>query len=472
MHFGDFFRMEPIEIDVASGLRAVEGCMEIGTSLLCRDFCLSVGDDFIILASSSPADCYEIDGKPPQTYLIRSGNLIKVIENDSHTAFPSLDHVTFFLLSLKTMKVVDFLHFKYDFVYLAHHLGVGLKDGMFSILSMKNQKIFLFDIDRDMGKFVENTVISRNSYSSESVFIGKIPDGPQRDDSWGRPGICGFILKLVKRIIEDFGLHQTPLPYSILSTLHLWKHQLLPDNKMLLRLSPANLILATNPRHQSIVHALDPLPSIHKNSYLVVMDWSSGEVEKVFNSAGEEVIKWMEDNWKWLRGRAAELDEFEIIKLSIDRAGGNKSRNSLVRRFTNTIPQSPQQLCDVPWLDVSNFRWDPKITSMISRLTPISCNYFVNCDSIAGASGLVDNNYGPGAVKFFSRSSPQLLSYTLRFVDEETVAEARAQVDGSTTASGIDRHKWINIMAHPTLPLILIYQYGIFRSLSIRIFYN
>lgn len=40
--FADFFHSNAVEIDVLSGLRSVEGGREIGSSLLCRDFCLNV----------------------------------------------------------------------------------------------------------------------------------------------------------------------------------------------------------------------------------------------------------------------------------------------------------------------------------------------------------------------------------------------------------------------------------------------
>lgn len=467
--FNDFFRNEPIEIDVISGLREIEGCPEIVSSLLCRDFCLTVEDSFVILAGSSPADCYEIEDKPPKSFLINSAKEWRFIENDSHTAFPNLDHVTFFLVNLKTMKVVDFLHFKYDFIYLAHHLGVGLdQDNKFSILSMKNQRIFIFEIEKETKKFKPFDEIARNSHEPEQK-QQILKSG--RDDSWGRSQICGLILKLIKYLIDHVGLNQLPCPYSILMSLHIWKHQLLPNDKILMRLVPANLILGTNPRHQSTVHALDPLPSIHKNSYLIVYDSKNKKIERVLNSAEGGLLDWMKDNWRALRGRAGDYDGFETAFLAIKRGSdvGEDDEmlpNSIIRRFTNTLPQSPQQLTDSPYLDTNNFRWDPKISAILSKQTPISCNYFMNNEPISGASGLYETNYGPGRVKFFSRSRSNLLSYSLRFVDENTT------ITSASESTGMDRHKWVNVLFHPTLPLIVVYQYGIFRALSIRIFYH
>lgn len=462
--FTDFFKEEPIEIDVAAGLRSVPGCSEISSSLLCRDFCLTVGDGLVVLAASSPAECYEVEDKPPLSYLVRGveGRAKKIL-NDSHTAFPCLDHVTFFLVSLKTMKVIDFLHFKFDFIYLAHHLGVGLEDDVFSVLSVKNQRLFLFEVGETEG-FKEKTTIARNSFEEagdgETTF--SVPCAPMRDDSWGRPGINGFTLKLIKKLTEGNDLERIPLPYSILSSLHIWKHQLLPGNKILLRLSPTNLILSTNPRHQSMVHALDPLPSIHKNSYLVLYDLKENRVVSVVNSADSGLFEWIEDNWKWLRGSACGDEDFELLKLSMER-NGFTSNNSISRRFTNLLPQSPQQLSTSVWLNSKILRWDPKITATLSRLAPISTNYF-NGERLVGANGLYDVNYGPERVKFFSRSSDDL-AYTLTFVEEE-----QPPADANTNA--MDRHKWINVLMHPSLPLILIYQYGIFRSISLKIFYN
>ena len=134
--------------------------------------------------------------------------------------------------------------------------------------------------------------------------------------------------------------------------------------------------------------------------------------------------------------------------------------------FTNLLPQSPQQLSESPFLDSRNFRWDPKVSSIISKSCPISCNYFVNSDAVSGATGLFDSNYGPGPVKFFSRLHQNLLSHSIRFVDEEVVLATL------TETGSMDRHKWINVIFHPNLPLILIYQYGIFRSMSIKVLFN
>ena len=212
------------------------------------------------------------------------------------------------------MKVVDFIHFKYDFIYLAHHLGIGITGNLFSILSMKNQRIFVFEIDFELGKLEEIQQIARNSIpEAEEGGIVKIPEEAQRDDSWGRPGVNGFNLKLIKHLSDYYGLEQIPLPGSILSVLHVWKHQILSNGKILLRLAPSNFILSTNPRHQSMVHALDPLPSIHKHSYLVLMDRVSGNVESVLNSADPRLLDWLKDNWKWLKGSSSEFDGFEVI---------------------------------------------------------------------------------------------------------------------------------------------------------------
>lgn len=468
--FADFFRSEPIEIDVVSGLRQVPGCFEISTTLLCRDFCLTLKDkdgnldEFVILAGSSPADCYEIDDKPPQSWQIRSDNRTTEIANDSHTAFPCLDHVTFFLVSLRTMRVVDFIHFKYEFIYLAHHLGVGLHEdsNLFSILSMKNQRIFVYAIENN--QFMELDTIARNSQGVLNATLNlKLPEGAQRDDSWGRPGVGGIVLKLIKHLADRNGIDQVPLPASILSTLHIWKHQLLMEEKILLRLVNANLILGTNPRHQSMVHALDPLPSIHKNSYLIVYDRNSGQIEFVGNSANSELLYWMRDNWRWFRGRSADLEGFESILNTFTHT--DSLSNSVVRRFTNCLPQSPQQLTDSVYFDPQIFRWDPKLTPALSRTCPISCNFFLNTDSTMGGGGLCEGNYGGERVKFFSRAQSNLLSHSLRFVDE-------ADVQGGSNDTNMDRHKWINVLFHPTLPLVLVYQYGIFRSISLRIFYH
>jgi hypothetical protein len=546
--FSDFFRHEAIEIDVVSGwLREVSGgCPELLSTLLCRDFCLCVeGDEHVILAGSSPADCFEVDDRPPQTFMFRSGNRINRVSNDSHSAMPALDHVTFFLVNLRKMKVVDFVHFRYDFIYLAHHLGVSLShhDGseskeidinndinnndinndinnndinddisnndinnnnnsndinnnnnsnninfnvnskrsnisrnlgnIFSILSIKNQRIFSFKIENDSFQLVNQ--FGRNSCSAfedSEQFVKLEGREAQRDDSWGRPGVHGLALKLIGHLSgQHGGLDRVPGPYSILEHLHIWKHQIFPDGRVLLRLVAAPIILSTNPRHQSLVHALDPLPLPNQNSFLVLLnrasDWS---VEAVFNSADLRLVGWMRDNWGRLRGRSSSLADFDATWLLLERSYATNPCNAAIRRLTNLLPQSPQQLTDSPFLDPLNFRWDPSISPVLSRACPVSWNYFVSTDRIASANGLFDSNYGPSPVKFFSRSHQNQISHSIRFVDED--AEQENNSSNAANASSMDRHKWVNVIFHPTLPLILIYQYGIFRSMFVKIMYN
>ena len=392
------------------------------------------------------------------------------------------------------MKVVDFIHFKYDFIYLAHHLGVSLKETelegnievLFSILSMKNQRIFLFKIDFENFSFVPIEQIARNS--SEEVDqkkLFKIPAEAQFDESWGRPGIDGFIMKLTKHLVDEYGIHNIPLPYSILKHLHIWKHQWLSNGKLLLRLVHASIILSTNPRHQSTVHALDPLPSINQISFLVLMDWKqgTGAVEKVWNSADKGLIKWMRGNWNSL-GFKGNFDEFDSLMLSIEPNYNSESffetknlndcndfsfdalSNGTIRRFTNTLPQSPQQFTNSPLMDTKIFRWDPKVTTILAKIQPISCNFFNNTDQIGNTTGLYTFNYGPSPIKFFSRSQSNFLSHclNLNFTKEANENEQNLQ--------GMEKHKWINVLFHPKLPLLLVYQYGIFRSLSLKILYN
>ena len=92
----------------------------------------------------------------------------------------------------------------------------------------------------------------------------------------------------------------------------------------------------------------------------------------------------------------------------------------------------------------------------------------MNTEKVKDFTGISDANYGMEPVKFFSRQNPSKIAFKLRFVDE-TAFNSSSVTD--TTGNNMDRHKWINVLFHPTLPLIVVYQYGIFRSLSLRIFY-
>ena len=399
-------------------------------------------------------------------------NSCEYVPNCSTITLPFLDHISFFLINLNNFKVVDYVTFKYDYVYLAHHLGVSLLEQndaiIFSVSSLKNQVLTQFKIEGD-AFVLQNRVYYQltsklTSLTGSPLVHDQLEDSDAVEDvnfNKHRPGETGLLHRLAEYLPPERN-------EKLLSSLQVWKHQLLDPNLMLLRLAPASVILGTAPRNQSAVHVIDPLPSTNQISFLVVYDYHTEKVLRCFNSADPRLVDWIQSNWTALRGPAHDPESFEtaqdLLTRHLSKVADSSSTFSIIRRITNSIPLSPQQFTSSPWLDASVLRWDARLTTVLSRLTPLNCSFFSNSDLVNNSLGLMSVNYGQDSVRFFSRSRPFEASFTLNFTPS-----TQPPLDPSLQ---LEKHRWCNLILHPTLPLILIYQYSLFRSTSVRVFYH
>ncbi len=442
---------------------------------MCRDFCLSIRDPLsgqdshVLLAASLPAQVSQVNGRPVASFMVRKDS-IEHVPNGASLTLPFLDHISFFLVSLSTFKVVDYITFKYDYIYLAHHLGVSLYESenslLFSTFSLKNQVITLFRIKNDSFVF-EKHVYFQNVKIGVSLTVGSALVNDQLDESDAVED--ANTTKLPAGILSSLSEY---LPVErnerLLGSLQIWKQQLLGKDLLLMRLAPVSVIMGTAPRNQSSVHVIDPLPSTNQVSFLVLYDMAAGKVLRCFNSADPRLVDWIKGNWMLLRGLAHDPESFEVaqdlLARHLAKMNDSASQLNIIRRITNSIPLSPQQFAESPWLDASVLRWDVRLTTVLSRLTPLNCSFFSNSDIVNNSLGLMSVNYGSSRVRFFSRSRAYELSFTLNFTPT-----AQPQIDPSLQ---LEKHRWCNLILHPTLPLILIYQYSIFRSTSVRVFYR
>lgn len=458
-------------------------------SFLCRDFCLTIKDpvsgqdSHVLIAASLPANVSQVNGKSAASFMVRKDGSVEYVPNCSSFILPFLDHISFFLVSLKCFKVVDYVTFKYDYVYLAHHLGVGLYEGngsvLFSVLSLKNQIISQFQIEGDsfclLGRVQHrhfNDVEVEVNLAGSAVVCDQLDASDAVEDvGFGRRGVptrVGLLHSLCE-FLPPAGRND-----KLLSSLHIWKHQALGANLLLLRLASASVILGTAPRNQSAIHILDPLPSTNQVSFLVLYDSAAKRVLRCFNSADPRLVDWIKSSWTMLRGPAHDFESFDISldllarhlsKISSSNDDDPTSSMSIIRRVTNTIPLSPQQFACSPLLDSRIVRWDARLTTILSRMAPLNCTFFSSSDAVNNSLGLMNVSYGQEQVRFFSRAHPYEQAFTLNFTPTP-----QAQIDSSSVH--LEKHRWCSLILHPTLPLILIYQYSIFRSTSIRVFYR
>lgn len=473
VQFGDFFDNSAIEVDLGLASNGAGRTAPI----LCRDFCITLrdrergGDSHVVLATSLPAQVSQVNDKPSTSFIVRKDS-IESVANCSSFKLPFLDHISFLLVSLKTFKVVDYVTFKYDYIYLAHHLGISLHENdnetILSILSLKNQIISQLVIEGDTMTPSCRIPLCIKSISPDQGLSSLLvndqleTDDAIEDESYNSEIFPGGLVNALHAFLPKSYNHK------ISQSLHIWKHQLLSPSMILLRLAPRSVILSTAPRNQSSVHVIDPLPSTNQISFLVLYDWKAERVECCFNSADPRLLEWIQSNWQLLRGPAHDPESFETAHELLKRHFGKLSEPagdfSIIRRISNSIPLSPQQFVYSPWLDCSIVRWDPRLTTVLSRQTPLNCTFFSNSDIVNNSLGLMSVNYGQERVVFFSRARTGEPSFVLNFTPTDA--------DEYEASLHLEKHRWCNLILHPTLPLILVYQYSLFRSTSMRVFFR
>ena len=365
--------------------------------------------------------------------------------------------------------MVDYVTFKYDYIYLSHHSGVSLLESedslLFSVHSLKNQNISIFRIEGDSLLLQDQICLldpeTTISLKGSPLVNEHLETSDAIEDVFPARQRSGVLWSLAKHLPPDRN-------ERLLASLQIWKQQLLGSGLILMRLAPVNVILGTAPRNQSSVHAIDPLPSTNQASFLVVYDVNTAQVVRCFNSADPQLVDWIQSNWTALRGPAHDHESFNVVQDMLTRhlskLNDSASTFSIIRRITNSIPLSPQQFAHSPWLDASVLRWDLRLTTVLSRLTPLNCTFFSNSDIVSNGLGLTSVNYGQDQIRFFSRARPHEPAFTLNFTPTPL-----SELDVSLQ---LEKHRWCNLILHPTLPLILIYQYNIFRSTSVRVFYR
>ena len=445
--FEQFFH-SPVTFDVAE-------CEGYNATVLSKDFCLCIDDDLFIIAATMQA---AIGDYYPRALVYNTTESALLSSPSTCLKLPALDHTTFYTVSLSRRKVIDRFSIKYDLVYLSHHQGVSLQDRTFSLFLLKSQAVISWDID-ERGHFTHLQCF----FSAPIPLPSKLPENFRNITvELNAESISGCFLDssqpggtLLELLLAYFG--RDPLVLPMLQSLHLWRHQSLDRRHFLVRLATAETILATQPNHQSAFHSREPFPAPTATSFIAIYDMHAKCFVAVYNSADERLTNWIMGNWPFLVPEST-LETVHALWDSIERSmrralkteGAQVSVLELRRRFTNILPLSPQslQFALSPWFNDNLVHFESRLRWPLGRCQPIPLS-------------LLQSN-GVASFRIFSMNSSSF--FELSFPHEEEL--------GVAPAEAIDRHRWFNIILHPSRPIILIAKFGVFRSHSLQIYYN
>lgn len=90
----------------------------------------------------------------------------------SLTGLSSLDDIRFHIVHVESGKITDRLKFSQDYILLSHHAGVSMSGRKFALLSLQNQIIKIYYIDR-YGRFIPHGSVGYTLYEDEQVHLAQ-----------------------------------------------------------------------------------------------------------------------------------------------------------------------------------------------------------------------------------------------------------------------------------------------------------
>lgn len=200
-----------------------EAKLSCDTEILCKDFCLCVGE-YLMIATGVPSPTI----RPPL-----SPECPRTLPSYSH-----IDHVTFYLIDSSTGKVSDQVTFTNDMIILSHHAGVALWGDRFAVLSAHHQVIHVLKLHK--GKFYTFCQIGHKLIPNEELLIP--PFSRERDYEHRR--FDGFHQKLFSYLFQraqrDGRVWEFHRNQPSIDQLHFWRMQFVDEQHLLIRLGSSD----------------------------------------------------------------------------------------------------------------------------------------------------------------------------------------------------------------------------------------
>ncbi|KAH9617091.1 hypothetical protein KSS87_015218 [Heliosperma pusillum] len=232
-------------------------CVSLASSneLICKDFFLYMESYQFGLFATSTAQPHDA----PAT-----GGAVQGV--------PSIEKITFHLLRLEDGIILDKKIFFYDYINLAHNMGVYLYDDLLAIVSIRFQTIHILQI-RESGHLVDSTAVSEKSKlnqtlvnSSENILSNNI--APQ---NVFLTGIKQRLLSFIYRGIWNEEVDETQrvqwlkkrfyFHFQDYVDLIIWKVQFLDRHHLLIKFGSVDGGVSRNTDHHPAFYAVYDMES-------------------------------------------------------------------------------------------------------------------------------------------------------------------------------------------------------------------
>ena len=377
--FSRFFRLR-ISVPVASG----------GENLN-RECSLFTDDGHYVIVGSSVT--VSEDAYPDMYGIFRNNESVS-----PNVRFP-LEDYSLYIVDMRGGSVTDCRTFKCDKIFLSHNQGLSLCNSTLAVLSVQHQTIYLFQVCS--GMFLPTREIGRFCYPDDDMMFSMVrfpqtnatvDDDEERDSelSPGREPYRPFLEKwynslkhrflcCILRQAEGLCTTQDRMPmanffnsYGYLSSLKLWKMQLLSDHHLLLKYASEDIVT---------MKQSDPTS---QPSFFAIYDVESTEILAVYENTSEELLRIYDNHADSFRTPVshplaqdvcsvannihAQMLHMKFKQTITNAKYGGKSEAT--RRLLGQLPMCSQSYSCSPYLDLALFSYDDKWVSVLERPKP------------------------------------------------------------------------------------------------------
>lgn len=416
-------------------------CVPLASSseLICKDFFLYIESNrFGLFATSTP----QVHDAPA------IGGAVQGV--------PSIEKITFHLLSLEDGSILDERVFCNDYVNLAHCMGVFLYDDLLAIVSLRYQKIHILQI-RDSGNLVDVRAIGEFCREDDELFLNSnsqcmaisdnsrqhqalmnhVEDGvnhnqPNPENTF----LSGIKQRLLSFIFQGIWNEETDETLRIQCVkkkfyfhfqdyvdLIMWKVQFLDRHHLLIKFGSVDGGVSRN---------ADNHPA-----FLAVYNMETTEIIAFYQNSVDELYFLFEhfcDHFHVTSKRSLHMNFISSHSNNIHareqvRCSKNKatSLSQFVKKMLVSLPFSSQSQSPSPYFDQSLFRFDEKLISATDRHRQSTDH----------------------PIKFISRRQSNSLKFKIKPGPEAGTTDSRAK-------------KISSFLFHPFLPLALSFQQTLF----------
>lgn len=337
-----------------------------------REFSLFTNDrQYVIVGSSASA-------RPTMYDTFRNNECVS-----PNQRFPLEDYVLY-IVDMKAGVVTDSKNFKCDKIYLSHNQGVSLCKSTLAVLSVQHQTIYLFQVQSGMLFPVQE--IGRFCYPDDPiVFSDYYRDEPRSGQPY-YPFVEKWYCTLKHRFLcwilrqsEEFCTPSDRMPlanffqkYEFLSSLRIWKMQLLSPHHLLLKYASEDIVT---------MKQSDPTS---QPAFFAIYDIDTTEILAVYENTSEEFLRIYEAHTDSFRTPVSHKFSQETSSVSSNaharslhmkfkqtithaKYGG---RTEATRRLLGQLPICAQSYSSSPYLDLALFSYDDKWVSAMERPKP------------------------------------------------------------------------------------------------------